>query len=276
MANEVVKAKLSTFLTSDAVKTKVNSIIGNPQRGAKFIASLTSAVSTNPALDECEQGSLVNAALVGEALNLSPSPQLGHYYIVPFKDNKSQSVKAQFNLGWKGYVQLALRSGQYKTLNAVEIKEGELKHYDRLTDEVTIEWLPDVKRDVTKTVGYVGVIELMNGFKKTIYWSKEKMEAHATKYSMGYRAQKGYTFWEKSFDEMALKTIIRQLISKWGIMSIEMQSGYDNDMAEVQDDGRPNYVDNVQDLPKAIEPVANKQPIPVEVKQETTETEMQF
>ena len=154
---------------------------------------------------------------------------------------------AQFQIGYKGYIQLAIRSGQYKKLNVLAIKEGELKKYDPLNEELEVELIEDEEeREKATTVGYYAMFEYLNGFRKTIYWSKEKMEAHALKYSMGYRAKKGYTFWEKDFDGMAYKTMLRQLISKWGIMSVDltMQKALESDMAVINDNGTYDYVDN--------------------------------
>lgn len=128
------------------------------------------------------------------------------------------------------------------------IKKGELVKYDPLNEEIEVNLIEDeLKREKTETIGYYAMFEYVNGFKKTMYWSKEKMEAHALKYSMGYRAKKGYTFWEKDFDGMAYKTMLRQLISKWGIMSIEMQNAYEGDMAYIKDDGTKEYVDNKEE-----------------------------
>ena len=152
----------------------------------------------------------------------------------------------------KGYIQLAIRSGQYKKLNAMAIKEGELIKYDPLNEELEVRLIEDeIVRESTPTIGYYAMFEYLNGFKKAIYWSKEKMEAHANKYSQGYRARKGFTFWEKDFDSMAIKTMLRQLISKWGVMSIEFQKAYEADMGVIHEDTSVEYVDNV------IEPVTD-------------------
>ena len=249
--NAVAKAKKTKFaalIKDAAVQTSLVGTLGDAARTKTFTSSLISAVSTNPALQECEGMSIISAALLGESLNLSPSPQLGHYYMVPFKDNKNGITKATFQLGWKGYYQLALRSGQYKNIDAVAIKEGELDHYDPITGEIKITAISDpLEREKARTVGYYAYFELINGFRKAIYWPKEKMEAHALKYSKGYAAKKGYTFWEKDFDGMALKTMYRQLIGKYGIMSIEMQKAYANDMTVqtsiAPDDNEPEYFD---------------------------------
>lgn len=244
------KMQFSTLIKSDAVQASLNSTLGDAMKAKTFTSSLISAVSTNNALRECEGMSIISSALLGEALNLSPSPQLGHYYLMPFK-GKDNVSRATFVLGWKGYYQLALRSGQYRTLDAVAIKEGELKKYNPITGEIEIDAIENpVEREKAKTIGYYAYFELLNGFKKQIYWSRERMDAHAEKYSMGYKAHKGYTFWEKDFDGMALKTMLRQIISKYGIMSTEMQKAYINDNTytdSLEEDAQPVYFDSVID-----------------------------
>lgn len=237
------KLGITTYLSNDAVKNQINSIVGG-KNGPRFISSIVSAVNANSQLQQCTNQSILSGALLGESLNLSPSPQLGQYYLVPFNDREKGKV-AQFQLGYKGYIQLAIRSGQYKKLNVLAIKEGELIRFDPLNEEIEVKLIEDEEeREQAETVGYYAMFQYTNGFKKAIYWSKKKMEAHAMKYSMGYRAKKGYTFWEKDFDGMAYKTMLRQLISKWGIMSIDMQTAIDADMAVINADGTKNYVDN--------------------------------
>lgn len=236
--------KFSVAIQSESYKKLINNTLGDPKRAAKFITAITSAVSNNPALQECDASTILSAGLLGEGLNLSPSPQLGQYYLVPFNDTKNKRKVAQFQLGYKGYIQLAIRSGQYKKLNVLAIKEGELIRYNPLDEEIEVQLIDDEEaREAAPTVGYYAMFEYTNGFKKTMYWSKKKMEAHALKYSKGYAAKKGYTFWEKDFDAMAYKTMLRQLISKWGIMSIEMQSAIDADMAVIHEDDSKDYVD---------------------------------
>jgi recombination protein RecT len=262
LATNTVKS-LTTTLSSDVVKNKVNAIIGDEKKGAKFISSLTSMINQNPALAECEQASLINSALVGFALELSP--QLQQFYVVPFKDTRNNRTVATYQMGWKGYWQLAMRSGQYKSLNVSEVREGEKVNFDRLSGQVQVSWIDDAERETKKVIGYVAYFQLLNGFEKAIYWDHAKMKAHAEKYSLGYRSdiQKGtkYTFWSKDFDGMAFKTLIRQLISKYGVMSIEMETAYRNDMAAIEDNGVA-YVDNVTDLKEQVATEANKQPIP--------------
>lgn len=237
---------LTAYLTQDAVKNQINSVVGGKD-GQRFISSIISAVNTNPALQQCTNQSILSGALLGEALKLSPSPQLGQFYLVPY-DDKNRGKVAQFQLGYKGYIQLAIRSGQYKKLNVLAIKEGELIRFDPLNEEIEVKLIEDEdEREKAATIGYYAMFEYVNGFKKAIYWSKAKMEAHAMKYSPGYRIdkQKGtaWTFWSKDFDGMAYKTMLRQLISKWGIMSIDMITAMDSDMAVINDDGTKNYVE---------------------------------
>lgn len=249
--NSLVAKKKATgftaYLTADAVKEQINKVVGS-KNGTRFISSIVSAVNNNTMLQECTNSSILSGALLGESLNLSPSPQLGQYYLVPFKDKNKGTTLAQFVLGYKGYLQLAIRSGQYKKINVLSIKEGELVRYDPLNEEIEVNLIEDEEeREKAPTVGYYAMFEYTNGFKKAMYWSKAKMEAHAIKYSAGYVADKRkgnqYTFWSKDFDGMAYKTMLRQLISKWGIMSIDLVTAIDADMAIVNEDGSKSYVE---------------------------------
>ena len=265
------RPKFSVAIQSDMYKNLINQTLGDKERATRFIASISSAVATNQALQECEAGTILSGALLGESLNLSPSPQLGQYYLVPFNDSKKGYKVAQFQLGYKGYIQLAIRSGQYKKLNVLAIKKGELIKYDPLNEEIEVNLIEDEEeRENAETIGYYAMFEYTNGFRKSLYWSKSKMEKHALKYSKGYAAHKGYTFWEKDFDGMAYKTMLRQLISKWGIMSIDMQQAVEKDMATINTDGTYEYVDNEEDT--IIEQEEPKEE--VEVQNENTEKEV--
>lgn len=256
------KQTFSAFLAQDAMKKKINEMVGG-EKGQQFITAIISAVSTNPGLAECDHSSIVSAALLGQSLNLTPSPQLGQYYLVPFNDKKRGCKVAQFQLGYKGYIQLAIRSGYYKKINVLAIKEGELIKYDPLAEEIEVNLIEDDElREETNTIGYYAMFEYQNGFRKTLYWSKKKMLAHANKYSQAFNSEsyknlqegkipqsdlwKYSSFWYKDFDGMAYKTMLRQLISKWGIMSIEMQEAYTKDMATIKENGEYEYVDNIE------------------------------
>ena len=221
----------SMAINSTGYQKLINSTIKDPAKRARFVTAITSAVAINPLLQECDPATILSGALLGESLGLSPSPQLGQYYLVPFNNTKKGCKDAQFQLGYKGYVQLALRSGYYKKLNVFSVKSGELKRWDPISEDLDIELIEDdTIREKTESTGYVATFTYTNGFTKTIYWSRAKMEAHALRYSKGYAARKGYTFWEKDFDAMAYKTMLRQLISKWGIMSIELQTAFEQDV----------------------------------------------
>lgn len=267
--------KLSVYLQNDAVKRQINQVVGG-RNGTRFISSIVSAVQNTPDLQACTSPSIVNAALLGEALNLSPSPQLGQFYMVPFENKKKRCKEAQFQLGYKGYVQLAIRSGYYKRLNVMAIKDGELIRYDPLNEEIEVSLIEDdIIREETPTTGYYAMFEYENGFRKTMYWSKKKMLAHADKFSKAFHVSavvsdnpnrqrvsyeeylngnfpkndewKYSSFWYKDFDGMAMKTMLRQLISKWGIMSIDLQKAIDKDMAVISDDGSASYVEDKED-----------------------------
>lgn len=278
---------------SVAIQTKTyQSMIANTLRDSdrqkRFVASITSAVAVNPALQECEASTILAGALLGESLNLSPSPQLGQYYLVPFKQKEKrnrqgelispETTKATFVLGYKGYIQLALRSGAYKDLDVMEIKQGEFKGKDPRTGRPMFEFMSDEEAwEKAPTIGYMAFFEYLNGFTKMLYWSKDKMMRHADQYSPAFSASaykklqdgeipngelwKYSSFWYKDFDGMAKKTMLRQLISKWGIMSTEMVKAMDTDnsISEISGDDIVTTPDEAIpiDQPEAVDVVAN-------------------
>lgn len=264
---------LAAFLNSEKVLLNIEQALGKDNK-QRFITGVLSATNTNPELQDCTHQSILSGALLGESLKLSPSPQLGHYYLVPFNDKDNGKV-AQFQLGYKGYIQLAIRSGQYKKLTVLAIKEGELEYFDPLNEEIKINLNLDKwdEREEMPTIGYYAMFELVNGFRKAIFWSKKQMMSHADKYSFAFSANESTvktrygtktkvsfadfeagkypkedawmysSFWYKDFDGMAYKTMLRQLISKWGIMSIDMMTAMDSDMAVIREDGSKDYVE---------------------------------
>ena len=294
------KPRFSVAINTEGYKKLISNTLQDPARAQRFVASITSAVAVNPALQECTPQTIIAGALLGESLNLSPSPQLGQYYLVPFKnkvkdangknmyatDDKGRKLtdengrwipitetRAQFVLGYKGFVQLAIRSGQYQDIDVMEIREGEYLGKDPMTGKPRFSFIEDdAARDALPVIGYMGYFEYLNGFRKVLYWSKEKMLAHADQYSAAFSAQaykdiqegkvadedmwRYSSFWYKNFDEMAKKTLLRQLISRWGIMSIEMEKGY------VQDSNVIQFNDNGDLVSVPDEPASEEQPIP--------------
>lgn len=280
--------RFSVAITTKTYQEMIANTLRDPQRQKRFVASITSAVAVNPELQKCEASSILAGALLGESLNLSPSPQLGQYYLVPFKQKEKrdragnlispETTKATFVLGYKGYIQLALRSGAYKDLDVMEIKEGEFRGKDRMTGRPLFEFLEnDDEWEAAPTIGYMAFFEYLNGFTKMIYWSKEKMLRHADKYSPAFSATayqklqngeipekdmwKFSSFWYKDFDGMAKKTLLRQLISKWGIMSTEMVQAMegDNSLNEVNGEKIVTTPEDAIpiDQPEATDVVAN-------------------
>ena len=253
------KPSMAAYLNQDAVRNQINSIVGS-KRGTAFITSIVSAVQATPALQECTQPSIVAAALLGESLNLSPSASLGQFWIVPFNNRKKNVKEAQFQLGANGYKQLAMRTGQYKDIDFIEIHEGEYKGRDRFTGKQVFEFIEDDDmRESLPVVGYMAYFELVNGFRKTVFWTKTKMERHADKYSQAFSLEayrklqageipagemwKYSSHWYANFDEMAEKTLIKHLLKKWGILSTELITAMDADMAVIHEDGTKDYVE---------------------------------
>lgn len=272
MANEIQVAKkqgINTFLQSEAIKNNIVSVVGEKD-SQRFISSVVSAVQTNPQLAECTNSSILSAALLGHSLKLPQSPQLQMFYLVPFNNKKKvkdeagrekelKVKEAVFQLSYRGYLQLAMRSGQYRKINACEIREGELKTFNPITEEYVFETVTDFeKRKDLPVIGYYAYFEMINGYRKELYWSKEQMEAHAKRYSAAYRQGWSSSFWTSDFDAMAFKTMLRQLISKWGMMSVDMETAYRSDMAIEDENGNPIYVDNMPDEPqKAVDVMAD-------------------
>lgn len=197
-------------------------------RAPQFIASLVQVVSSSSYLAKCDPQTTMAAAITAAALDLPIDRNLGFAHIVPYKD------QAQFQMGYKGFIQLAIRTGQYKFLNCCMVKKGELVKYDELTGEVIID---PTKRESEEVTGYAAYFKLMNGYEHAEYWTKQEVEEHARRYSQAYRGNYE-TPWKTNFDSMALKTVVKSLLSHWGIMSVEMQR------AMTQDQGIRRSVDS--------------------------------
>ena len=234
--NQVAKkpqATVKNILANVDYKKRFEEILGKKAQG--FISSVIN-ISNSVGLKDCEPTSIVSAAVVAATLDLPIDPNLGFAYIVPYND-KNKGKIAQFQMGYKGFIQLAQRSGQYKTINATEVFEHEIKKVNRLTGEIELEESPEPS---TKVVGYVAYFSLLNGFEKALYMTREQLESHGKKYSQSYKSNKEWvvksSLWSTDFDSMATKTVIKLLISKYGPLSIEMQKAVAADQAYVKED----------------------------------------
>lgn len=257
--NNVKVAGIKQLLDMDVYKKRINEIMG--KKAAPFMASIVN-VSNLPSLKDSDPNSIISSAIVAATLDLPIDQNLGFAYIVPY--NTKEGKKAQFQMGYRGYIQLAMRTGQYKTINAIEIYKGEIKRVNRLTGEMEFNDDEDlIDRDTV--VGYMAYFKLLNGFEKTLYMTKEEMERHAKKYSQSYSSQKKWvvdsSLWSTDFDGMAIKTVIKRLLSKYGILSVEMQNAITNDQAVMNNEGNPEYVDN--EVKEEIAQNANKKTIDI-------------
>ena len=260
MSNELQQQpKFSVFINSKGTQQAIMNTLQDVSRTKKFTAAIVSAVTMNPSLAECNQATILSGALLGESLNLSPSPQLGQYHLVPFKD-KNKGKVATFIVGYKGYLTMAIRSGYYKNINVMEVREGEYQGINSESGEPIISFISDDEERLSKPViGYYAYIKLVSGFEKSMYWSKTKMMNHADTYSAAFskesykKLQEGKippqdlwkysSFWYKSFDDMALKTMLRQILSKWGVLSTEMQEMFVKDETTGDNKNDRNYIE---------------------------------
>lgn len=233
--------KMKSIINADSVQEQFRNALKD---GAPlFIASLIDIYSNDKNLQKCEPKDVIMEALKAATLKLPINKQLGFAYIVPY------GSEPQMQIGYKGYIQLAMRTGQYKYINADVVYEGELKGHNKLTGEV------DLSGEATsdKVVGYFAYIETVNGFRKPLYWTKEKVLAHAKRYSKSFNSKS--SAWQTNFDEMALKTMLRNLLSKYGVMSVEMMNAFTADSADertpeaqVEDEIRENANSEVIDI----------------------------
>lgn len=225
-----VNTLMNAMLDGEKLRSRFDDLLG--KRAPQFISSVVSLVNADLNLQQAFYESpmtIIQSALKAATFDLPIDQNLGYAYIVPFKNSKKKEdgtwekrMEASFILGWKGMHQLALRTGAYKTINVVDIREGELKSYNRLTEEVNIQFVEDDnERESLPIIGYVGYYRLVNGAEKTIYMTKKQIENHEKKHRKGDYMGKG---WKDDFDAMARKTVYRRLIGKWGVMSIDYQS----------------------------------------------------
>ena len=251
------RQRFSVAIQTDGYQRLINSTLGDPERAKRFIAAVSSAVAVNPVLQECDAGSILAGALLGESLNLSPSPQLGMYYLVPYDDKKAGVKKAQFQIGYIGLMQLAQNTGLYRRIRVMSVKKGELRKYDPFTGDHVFEMIPDpTARAAAETVGYFGFYELVNGYREESYWTHEEMLRHADRYSKAFKLSdyrnieagkvaqgdmwKYSSPWYTSFETMAHKTVIRQLL-KTAPKSAEMRHALESDERAITAGLVPEY-----------------------------------
>lgn len=238
MANEVAKQQkvtIQSLVHNEEFVSKAQDILqdGTPQ----FMASVLTLANSNKLLGECDPIKLFNCCLMAAALKLPFNQNLGQAYIVPFKG------EPQLQLGWKGFIQLAQRSGQFKRINCSDVREGEITDRDRLTGEVYFNWLDDDEREKKPVIGYVAYFELLNGYQQTLYMSKAEVEAHAKKYSQTYK--QGFGVWKDNFDAMARKTLIKRILNQFAPLSVDMAKAMEYDQADAN--GRyPDNADRVE------------------------------
>lgn len=230
--NSMVSAKtldLKTLLATPTMQKRFEEVLKN--RAPQFTSSILNLANSDQNLKKCEPTSVVMSAMVAATLDLPIDKNLGYAWIVPYGN------RASFQLGYKGFIQLALRTGQYKAINAVPVHEGELIEFNPLTEEIKLDFTAK-KSDVV--IGYAGFFELLNGFKKSVYWTMAEIEAHRKKFS------KTAMVWNSDFDAMATKTVIKNMLSKWGILSIDMQTAMktdENEVREVKEGGQVDIID---------------------------------
>lgn len=222
---------LKSMLNNDSVKARFKEILGAKAPG--FISSILSVANSNTLLQKSEPQSVMNAAVIAATLDLPINPNLGFAYIIPYGNS------AQFQMGYKGMIQLAMRSGQYKTINVTEVYEGEIKNENRFTGEYTFS-----EKTSDKIIGYMAYFSLTNGFEKFLYMTKEECEKHGKKFSQTYK--RGGGLWATDFDSMSKKTVLKMLISKYGILSIDMQRAQTFDQAVIKDNLVEKNIDDAE------------------------------
>ena len=232
------------FFLRDDVKKKFQELLG--QKSVGFITSVMQVVNNNKLLQSASPASIYNAAAMAATLDLPINQNLGFAWIVPYGN------QAQFQVGWKGIIQLANRTGQYKAINVVEVYENQFKSYNRLTEELDADFTQEGNGNI---IGYVAYFKLLNGFEKTSFWTVEEVKKHAQQFSKTYKQSNGV--WATSFNAMAKKTVLKNTLSKWGILSIEMQNAVIADQAIINDVETldVDYVDGGEAKPEIAKPL---------------------
>ncbi|HFD2032853.1 recombinase RecT [Clostridium perfringens] len=231
------------LMENPSIKKRFEGVL--KEKAPQYMSSIVNLVNSDTNLQKCDGMSVIASCMVAATMDLPVDKNLGYAWVVPY------GSRAQFQMGYKGYIQLALRTGQYKAINVVEIREGELVSWNPLTEEIEVDFS---KRESDAVIGYAGYFKLINGFEKTVFWTKEEVNNHANKFSKTINSKN--SVWKSNFDAMAKKTVLRNLLSKWGILSIEMQKAYTADEGlinkELMDDVE-NVQANIEDIQENTE-----------------------
>ncbi|XZK30810.1 recombinase RecT [Clostridium perfringens] len=227
------------LMDNPSIKKRFEGVL--KEKAPQYMSSIVNLVNSDTNLQKCEGMSVIASCMVAATMDLPVDKNLGYAWVVPYGN------RAQFQMGYKGYIQLALRTGQYKSINVVEIREGELVSWNPLTEEIEVDFS---KRESDAVIGYAGYFKLINGFEKTVFWTKEEVNNHANKFSKTVNSKN--SVWKSNFDAMAKKTVLRNLLSKWGILSIEMQKAYKAD-ENLINKGLMDDIENVQANIEAIQ-----------------------
>lgn len=248
--NDIVKKEtVKNLLDTESIKNKLQEILG--KRASTFATSVVQIAQSNKLLANAVPESIVGAAMTAATLNLPLNNSLGYAYIIPFNERQSDNsylTKAQFQIGYKGFIQLAMRSNQFKTIHSTDVRQGEIISRDRLTGEMTFQWIDnDLDRKKIECIGYVAYFKLINGYEATLFMSMAELSTHGKKFSQTFK--KGFGLWQTDFDSMAKKTVLKLLLSKKAPLSIDMQTAVKTDQAsfnDVEDAEDISYVDNEQ------------------------------
>lgn len=267
--NISVVSQLKGFISQDTVKKKFTEVLG--QKAPQFMASITNVVAGSDQLKKCNANTIMSAAFVAATYDLPIDSNLGFAAIVPYNNSKynpqtkqfDKHMEAQFQMMYKGFIQLAIRSGYYEKMNCSVVYNDELVSYNPITGEV--DFVTDFSQCKQRMngksediAGYYAWFKLLTGFRKELFMTRAEVENHAKKYSTAYRSDlnnnKRGSKWTTDFDAMALKTVIKLLLSKWGILSVDMQRAITDDQKTFDESGNEDYGDNKPDVIEAEDP----------------------
>lgn len=266
MAGELtVIGQVKNYLDQESVKNRFNDVLG--QKANQYMASIVNVVSGSSQLQKCEAKTILSAAFVAASYDLPIDSNLGFAAIVPYYDSKGKVYNAQFQMMYKGFVQLAIRSGAYENMNVSEVYEDEISFYNPITGELKLitdfskaSQRKEGRRD--KIVGYYAWFKLLTGFRKELYMTVDECRNHAMNYSASYKKdiEKGWSTskWTTDFDAMAKKTVLKLLLSRWGVLSIEMQNAIQDDQKVYDSNDNGTYQDNKQEPEEAPNPLGIK------------------